>query len=95
MGSEGLGSGELGSEELGSRIVTPTPSHPTPPFSKLPTPTPLHTFRVKSSLNQVARVKFGHVKLSCTHFGMGQSGGNRINKQFSVEPNRSMLSRHY
>ena len=51
LGSEELGLGELG---LGSRIVTPTPRPP--PFSKLPTPTSLHTSNrscVKSSSRQV------------------------------------------
>ena len=52
-----------------------------PPFSKLPTPTSLHTFRVKSSLRQIvlasSRLRVNHsrqvcsrqivrVKLSCT-----------------------------
>ena len=51
LGSGELGSGELGSGGLGSRIMIPTPR--SLPFSKLPTPTPLHTFRVKSSLHQI------------------------------------------
>ena len=59
-GGWGEGWGELGLRELESRglgswIVTPTLHQLslTPPFSKLPTPTPLHTFHVKSSLRQV------------------------------------------
>ena len=39
-----------------------------PPFSKLPTPTSLHPFRVKSPLRQIVLVSRRlRVKLSCTH----------------------------
>ena len=86
LGLGELGSGELelggrvgeaaieswgrGSWGVPNRDTTPHPRPP--PFSKLPTPTPLHTFRVKSSSHQVVTYPFCHVlvpsrhKLSCT-----------------------------
>ena len=47
VGVRKIGVGGVGVGRLGSWIVTPTPRSPS--FSKLPTHTPLHTFRVKLS----------------------------------------------
>ena len=73
----------------GVRIMTPTPSIRPPPFSNLPTPTPLHTFRVKSlalSLfapnrpRQIVIYPFGLVGL---HFGDGLQASQALSTFFN------------
>ena len=90
LGSGELGSGvwgvgvgvEVGGVEVrvgkvgvgvSDRDITPAFLRP-PPFSKLPTPTSLHTYGVKSSLRQIVlassrlRIKFVRVKSSASNF---------------------------
>ena len=61
----GLGSGELGSGigvgRVGvGEVGVPNRDNNPPTFSKRPTPTPLHTFRVKSSSRQIAMYPLAH-----------------------------------